>query len=56
MEDIAATAEEIGRLKQRIQNAADAKERRRLTRKKRELQYLQLWRIDLLERSAGDES
>ena len=49
--DIEATMHEIGRIKEQIRLATDPMEKRLLTRQKRELQYLQLWRHDLLDRS-----
>lgn len=49
--DIEATMHEIGRIKEQIRQTTDPREKRRLTRQKRELQYLQLWRHDLLDRS-----
>ncbi|TEB13336.1 hypothetical protein [Pelotomaculum propionicicum] len=48
-EAITRTLEEIVKLKQQIAQAADPKEKRRLKRKKKELQYLQLWHIDQLK-------
>jgi hypothetical protein len=50
MEAIDRTMYEIGEIKRQIEAATDPREKRRLTRKKRELQYLQLWRYDLLQR------
>ncbi len=50
LEAIERTMHEIGRIKQQIEEAANPREERRLARKKRELQYLQLWHHDLLER------
>lgn len=51
LEDIENTAKEIDQLKQQIQDASSEKEKRRVAREKKELQYLQFWRFDLLERS-----
>jgi len=44
------TMKEIETVKEQIKAATDPREERRLTRKKKELQYLQLWHHDLLER------
>lgn len=46
---ITRTLAEIVRIKQQIAETADPREKRRLIRKKRELQYLQLWHLGLLE-------
>lgn len=48
-EAITSTLEEIEVVKQQIAQAADSREKRRLIRKKRELQYLQLWHLDQLK-------
>lgn len=48
-EAIARTLAEIEEVKQQIAQAADPREKRRLNRRKRELQYLQLWHIDQLK-------
>ena len=50
LEAIDRTKKEIVRVKKQIEETADPREKRRLTRKKRELQYLQLWHHDLLMR------
>ncbi|HOV79343.1 MAG TPA: hypothetical protein PK728_04495 [Bacillota bacterium] len=50
---ITRTLEEIEQVKRQIETAADEREKRRLVRRKRELQYLQLWHIDQLERLEG---
>lgn len=50
LEAIERTMHEIGKVKQQINEVADPREKRRLTHKKKELQYLQLWHHDLLER------
>jgi hypothetical protein len=50
-DDIKATRSEIGELMSLLD--ANANERKKLIRKLRELQYLQLWRADLL-RSMGE--
>lgn len=49
--DIETTKQEIGRIKEQIRQATDPREKHLLIRQKRELQYLQLWRHDLLDRS-----
>lgn len=46
---ITRTLAEIEEVKQQIAQAADPQEERRLIRKKRELQYLQLWHLDQLK-------
>lgn len=48
-EAITRTKAEIEEVKQQIAQAADPREKRRLIRRKRELQYLQLWHIDQLK-------
>ena len=50
LEAIERTMHEIGKVKRQIEETSDPREKRRLTNKKRELLYLQLWRHDLLER------
>jgi len=52
MEDIKLTMHEIVHLKEQIKQCTDLKETRRLQRRVRELQYLQLWRHDLLNNNA----
>jgi len=42
------TKEEIYRMKQQIEENNDTKEKRRLQRGLKELQYLQLWQLDQL--------
>lgn len=50
LEAIEYTMHEIVRVKLQIEESTDPREKRRLTSKKKELQYLQLWHHDLLER------
>lgn len=50
---IERTMHEFGKVKQQIAESTDPREERRLLRKKRELQYLQLWHHDLLESQKG---
>lgn len=45
---ITRTKAEIHQVKQQITQAANPREKRRLQRKKKELQYLQLWHVSLL--------
>ena len=47
---ILSTLEEIHCIKRKIFLCMDARERRKLKRKLKELYYLQLWNQDLLER------
>lgn len=49
LEAIERTMHEIGEVKRQIEETSDPREKCRLTNKKRELLYLQLWRHDLLE-------
>ena len=46
---IVRTMKEIQEIKQQITQTTSPPEKRRLLRKKRELQYLQLWHMSLLE-------
>lgn len=46
---ITNTAEEIWELQQQIEHASDWREQKKLMRKLKELQYLQLWHLDQLE-------
>lgn len=46
---ITNTAEEIWELQQQIEHASDPREQKKLMRKLKELQYLQLWHLDQLE-------
>lgn len=50
LESIERTMHEIGRIKRLIDETTDPREKRLLIRRKKELQYLQLWHHDLLER------
>jgi len=43
------TKVQIYEIKQQIAQTADPREKRRLTRRKRELQYLQLWHLDQMK-------
>lgn len=52
--DINETMQEIGELIDIILEMPESREKKRLQRKLRELQYLQLWRMGLL-RSMGGE-
>ena len=51
---ITVTLAEITEIKQQIALASDPREKRRLIRRKRELQYLQLWHMSLLQRLGVD--
>ena len=46
---ISCTLEEIEMVKKEIAQANDTRDKRRLIRRKRELQYLQLWHLDQLK-------
>ncbi len=46
---IESTLQEIVAIKQQIKQTPDPRESRKLTRKLRELQYLQLWHVDQLQ-------
>lgn len=46
---ITATLAKIEQLKAEIEQNADAAQRQKLIRRKKELQYLQLWHIEQLE-------
>lgn len=50
LEDIERTMHEISKIKRQIEETTGPREKRRLIRRKKELQYLQLWHHDLLER------
>lgn len=43
------TLQEIIRIKQQIAATVDSKEKRRLIRRKRELQFLQMWQMNQLK-------
>ena len=47
---VLSTLEEINCIKRKIFLCMDAQERRKLKRKLKELQYLQLWNQDLLDK------
>ena len=46
---ITATLAEIEQVKDRLEKTADVTEVRQLLRRKKELQYLQLWHLEQLE-------
>lgn len=48
-EAINRTLSEINQVMQQFAQAEDPREKRRLIRRKRELQYLQLWHMDQLK-------
>lgn len=48
--NILRTKEEIEQLKLRLEEVADPREQRRLKRRIKELQYLQLWQLDKLKK------
>ncbi len=52
-EAIEKTLEGIQALKQQIEKASDPREEKRLKRKLKELQYLQLWHIEQYEQSSN---
>ncbi|GAB6181738.1 hypothetical protein JCM14036_30570 [Desulfotomaculum defluvii] len=53
-EDMQATIPVISNLIEQIEQSTSKREEQRLVRKLHELQYLQLWRVDLLQ-SLGEE-
>lgn len=54
IDEIERTKHEIQYLKRLIEGCSDATEKRQLQRRLKELQYLQLWRYDLLQNEGAN--